>query len=123
MPAAATRSTVLRWHAANPRAEVGDVGAFVFQLAPLGRRGTLCQPAARAPFSLWTDRARHKAAAAIRADVGQHVLNAFGAERALIAADAGIGRVRRQILVAVFAIRSEFEHFGCFLKRLTRGSR
>src|SRR6266478_9230697 len=63
-----------------------------------------------APLGLWPDRARHKAAAAIRADVEQHALDAIGAERALVAADPRIGRVRRQILVAIFAIRPEFEH-------------
>src|SRR6266478_5125474 len=63
-----------------------------------------------APLGLWPDRARHKAAAAIRADVEQHALDAIGAERALIAADPRIGRVRWQILVAIFAIRPEFEH-------------
>src|SRR5438552_2355 len=63
-----------------------------------------------APLGLRADRARHKAAAAIRADVEQRMLDAIGAERALITADPRIGRVGRQILVAVFAIRPEFEH-------------
>ena len=40
----------------------------------------------------------------------EYGLDAMGTEGAFITADAGIGRVGRQILVAIFAIRPELKH-------------
>ena len=58
------------------------------------------------------DRPRDKAAAAVRADIVQFGLDAVRAERALVAADARFRRVRRQILVAIFAVRPELQRHG-----------
>lgn len=52
----------------------------------------------------------NKSATTIRADVLEDVIDASGAERTLVAADARLSRIRRQRLVAVLARRSEFEH-------------
>jgi len=65
---------------------------------------------ARTVLGLRADRARHKPATAIRTNVKQHPLDAIGAERALIAADARLRRGRRQRLVAVLARRTQLEH-------------
>ena len=50
-----------------------------------------------------------EAAAAIGADIAQTSLDAIGAEGAFESADARLGGVRRQVLVAIFAIRPKFE--------------
>src|SRR5215472_13606651 len=103
------RSAVFGRDIAEAGAECGNVCAVIFETAPL-RRGWPCrQSDAGAPFVLRADRARRETAAAIRADIVQHILDALGAERALKAADAGVRRARRQILVAVLAIGPELQ--------------
>ena len=57
-----------------------------------------------------TKRPWHKTAPAIRADIVQVSLHAVPAKGALIGADHCIRSCDRQILVAIFAIGSEFEH-------------
>lgn len=47
------------------------------------------------PVDLWPDRARDKAATAIRADVVQHILHAIGTESTFKGADHGFGRAGR----------------------------
>src|SRR5258707_11348967 len=64
------------------------------------------------PFLRRSDRPRRKAAAAVRADIVQLGLDAVGAERAFESADAGVRRVRRQVLVAIFAVRPELQRHG-----------
>lgn len=61
---------------------------------------------------------RHETAAAIWADVAQHVFHAVRAEGAFEAADAGFERFWRELLVAVFAgwpQRERFDHVEIFL--------
>ena len=58
------------------------------------------------------DRPRRKTAAAVRADIVQFVLDAIRAERAFIGADPRFRRVRRQVLVAIFAVRPELQRHG-----------
>jgi RNA polymerase sigma-70 factor, ECF subfamily len=62
-------------------------------------------PVARRP-----DRPRRESAAAVRAHVVEDPVDAGCAERALIAADARVERVRRQRCVAVLAGRTKFQH-------------
>src|SRR5262245_55229985 len=62
------------------------------------------------PVVRGSDRARHEAAAAVRADVMKHGLDAARAERALVGADARLGRIGRQGLVAMLAGRTELQH-------------
>src|SRR5215470_17183885 len=69
------------------------------------------QAEARAPFDYRPHRARRESSAAVGAHIVQHVLDALGAERAFVSANARVGRVRRQILVAAFAVRSQLEHW------------
>ncbi len=63
-----------------------------------------------APGLLRSDGPGLKTAAAVRADVVKHVLDAVGAEGALVRADPGIRSGRRQILVAQLAVWAKLEH-------------
>jgi hypothetical protein len=56
--------------------------------------------------------ARSETAAAVGAYIVELVLHAIRAERALIAADARFRRTRREILVAIFAVRSKLQRHG-----------
>jgi hypothetical protein len=38
----------------------------------------------------------------------KYVVSARGAESTFITADAGVGRVRRQVAIAAFAVRAKF---------------
>ena len=58
------------------------------------------------------NRAWTETAAAVRADVADHRIDAVCAKGALVGADPGVGGAGRQRLVAVFAGRSQFQH-GC----------
>ena len=81
------------------------------------RRGrVLAHAYAGAALDRRADRPRREAAAAVRADVVQHRLDAMGAEGAFVAADAGLRRVRRQVLVAALAVGAELQH-GAILTR------
>jgi hypothetical protein len=71
-----------------------------------------CHAHACAPWLCRPDRPRRKTAAAVRADVEQFCLDAIGAERALIGADARFGRSGRQVLVAIFAVREKLQGHG-----------
>ena len=63
----------------------------------------------RSPFPCRTDRARYEPVTAVRADVGQFRLHAIRAKRALIGANPRVGRIRRQILIAILAIRPRLQ--------------
>jgi len=62
------------------------------------------------PIRRWSDWSRNKAAATVWANVEQNLFDTGGAKGAFVAADAGLKRIRRQGLVAVFTSRSEFKH-------------
>ena len=62
------------------------------------------------PIRRRSDRSRDEPAAAIGTDIFQNVLDAGGAEGALIRADARLKRIRRQRPVAMLARRSKFKH-------------
>ena len=62
------------------------------------------------PVPRWPDWPGDKAAAAVRADVIQDGLDAGGAERALVAADARFERSGWQRLVAILTGWSQFQH-------------
>jgi len=83
-------------------ATVGETHAFC-RGRPLGQRQS------RPPLLRWPDRPRDEAATAIGADIAQMPLDAIGAEGAFVGADARFGGGRRQVLVAIFAIRPKFE--------------
>ena len=69
---------------------------------------TATHPGTMLPFGSYGS--RDEAAAAIGADMAQHVFDAVGAERALIAADARLGGFRRQVPVAALAVGSKGQH-------------
>ena len=71
--------------------------------------GREASPRPGPPIVRRPDRARREAAAAIRTDVAQLIVDAVGAEGALVGADARLRAVRRKILVAIFAIGSKRE--------------
>lgn len=48
--------------------------------------------------------ARRESAATVRADIFQHFVDAFSAKGALVAADAGVEGIGRQIPIAAFAV-------------------
>ena len=87
----------------------GDIVEAVLQMHALVRRRLLRHRHARPPFLRGPDRPRHKTAAAVRADIVQLVLDAVRAERAFIGADPRLRRIRRQVLVAIFAVRSKLQ--------------
>src|SRR3954447_14025072 len=66
----------------------------------------------RTPFFGRPDRPWHETATAVRANIVELVLDAIGTERALIAADPCIDRIRRKVPVAIFAVRPELQRHG-----------
>src|ERR1700687_1907195 len=93
------RSAVLRRNIPHPSGECGDLLARPFQMYRFGGCRLFPEANAGAPLGGGPDRPWREPAAAIGADIEQHILDALGAERALIAADARVERVGRQILV------------------------
>ena len=76
----------------------------------VGSCRVLSQVIAAVQVARWANGSWREPAAAIGADVAQHLGYAIHAERALEGADACVGRSRWQIAVAVFAGGSKFEH-------------
>ena len=96
----------------DPGREGPDLGLPERQVHPLGRCGLMPKRHARPPLGFRADRPSGKPAAAVGADVPQFGVHAFGAEGALVGADARDRGVRRQIPVAPFAIRSDLQGHG-----------
>jgi hypothetical protein len=76
----------------------------------LGTRGILTEVVVAFPVLRRPNRSRYEAPAAVRADVLKNVIDARGAERALLGADPCFERIGRQRLVAVLTGRPEFKH-------------
>jgi len=57
-----------------------------------------------------TDRSWRKITAAVWANPVQDIVGTSGAEGAFISAYAGVSRIRRQVAIAAFTIRAEFQH-------------
>src|SRR5690348_2736474 len=105
----AERSAPLRRDVLDARDMSRQVLGTVREMDTLVRRRALLEGHAGTPFPRRTDRPRHEAAAAIGTDIEEPGLDAVRAERAFIAADAGVFRIRRQILVAIFAVRPQLQ--------------
>ena len=75
----------------------------------LGRRRPLAEIIGTFPAHCRPDRPRGESSTAVRADVPQDGVDTLAAERALERADHRVGRRRRQIGIAVLAVRAEFE--------------
>src|SRR5258708_31593111 len=104
------RLAALRRCVAHAGHERRYIDAVPFEMHPLGRRRVIGERRAGTVLGCGPDRPSREAAPAIRTDIAQHHLHAVGAESAFIAADPGIGRVRWQVLVATFAVRSQLQH-------------
>ena len=74
------------------------------------------------PFLRRADRPGGKTATAVRADIVQLALDAVHAERAFERTDARFRRVRRQVLVAIFAVRPELQRHARPMLRWVRSS-
>jgi len=77
-----------------------------------GARRVFAQIIIAIPIFRWSNRSRREAAAAVRADFIDDRVDAGGAKRALVGANARFERIGRQQLVAIFAGRSELEPSG-----------
>ena len=102
-------SPLLGRHVAKPQRQRGNALEVMAQRHPLRRPGPLGQRQPRPPLGPGPDRPGREPAAAVRADVEQPALHAVRAKGALIAADARIQRIRRQILVAELAVGPQLE--------------
>src|SRR5262249_26570809 len=114
-------SAILRRQRLDRRSESRMARGIDRAVAHLAARGILPEIIVAVPVARRTDGPRRKVAAAIRADVVQHVGDACGAERAFVRADARLQRGGRQRLVAVLAGGSQLEHraFSADLRRRT----
>src|SRR5690348_7219082 len=81
-------------------------------MRPLLRRRAFRHGQAGPPLLRGADRPRLESAAAIWTDIAELCFDALRAEGAFVRADARIGGVRRQVLVAIFAIGSKRERHG-----------
>lgn len=86
------------------------VPQVIGQVTALLPCGLMLEAHARSAIQLGADRAGYKSARTIGADVVQNGLNTISAERAFVGADTRLLSIRRQILVAHFAIWSQFQH-------------
>jgi hypothetical protein len=84
-----------------------------------GGGGVVAQEIIIRPVMGRPDRPVLETSSATGADIVQHAIHAVSAKSAFVTADACLGRIRRQRLVAVFAGGSEFKH-GCILLLATR---
>src|SRR5258707_1039384 len=91
-----------------------DVVERIFQMHPLVRCGLFDHAGARPPLSGGPDRPRHETAAAVRADIIKPGLDAIRAEGAFVGADPRFQRVRRKVLVAIFAVRPKLQRHGSY---------
>ena len=84
-----------------------DVLPAVGEPHPLARRRALGKRQPGTPFPDRPDRPRHEAAAAVRADIVEMLVDAIRAEGALVGADARQRRGRRQVAIAPFTVGTE----------------
>jgi hypothetical protein len=95
----------------------GDLFRPVLQAAPFCAGRLVGQADTRSPRLSGPDRAWHKTARTVRADIAQHGLDAICAEGAFIAADTRLCRIRGQVAVAHLAIGSDFKQGSLQRKR------
>src|SRR5581483_1988971 len=82
----------------------GDIVEGIFEMHALGRGRLLHDRHAHPPFPRGADRPCHKSPSAIRTDICKLALDAIGAERAFIAANASLLRGGRKVLIAILAV-------------------
>jgi len=99
-----------------------DLGERIFEMHALLGRRMLCDRDARPPFSFGTNRPWRKSAPAIRTYVRKLGLGTVHAEGALIAANARLRRMRRQILIAILAVRPKLQRHDLYLHKVVGSS-
>ena len=117
------RSTCRRrnrnWNCAPFRFRLGAYApAAALRIEDPARRRRIIHKLCRRPDRTWRE-----IAAAVRANAFKPIVHAIAAERALEGADHGVGRRRRQILVAAFATGTQFEHRYFVSRRLLARTR
>ena len=105
-------SALFRWNVPDPRRMRGDIVGAKFQMHALARRWMRLGAYTGTPGCGRPNGARSETAAAVRADIMKLGLDAIRTERALVGTDPRFRRVRRQILVAIFAVRSKLQRHG-----------
>src|SRR5260221_2779717 len=105
-------SPLFRRNIPQPRRMRSHILEAVLQMHALVGRRLLVDADARPRRGHGPDRPGYKTAAAVRADVVQFVLGAVRTERAFVGTDPRLRRVRRQVLVAIFAVRPELQRHG-----------
>ena len=103
-------SAVLRSAAVHRASEFGDRLPRPFQADTLRRGRLFPKGDSGSALGDGANGTRRKPTTAIRTDIEQHLFDTLGAERALVAADPRIGRVGRQIPVAIFAVGPQLQH-------------
>src|SRR5215831_4167485 len=81
-----------------------DFLSLIPHAVPLCGSGSLCQRQSGSPLLLRSDGPRLKAPAAVRAHVVEHTFDAGSAEGTFVGADACLGRIRRQVAIAILAV-------------------
>jgi hypothetical protein len=115
-------SSLLGRNVANPCRMRGDILKAIFEMHPLARSRVLFERYTRPPFLRGPDRPRRKSAAAVRTHIAEPDVDAIGTKGALIAADPRLNRIRRKILVAIFAVRSKLQRHDGRVLRKGKGS-
>jgi hypothetical protein len=112
--------TALRRDVAHAPRKFSDILSGPTQMHTPSRGRLLPEADTGTPFRDRPDRARHQPAPTVGADVEEHGFYAVSAERALIAANPRFRCVGRQILIAAFAVRSQFQHSLVLSRRVCR---
>ena len=94
----------------EPARELVQLVAGVARSAAHRAGRIVLEPRAVAPCPGRPYRARLEPTPAVGTDVVEHGFDARSAEGALVAADPSVSRVRREVLVAELAVRSQLEH-------------
>src|SRR4051794_40738350 len=74
-----------------------------------GRWRSVCHRETLTPLVRRTNGTRHKATAAVRAHIFEFGFDAILAKRTLVRANASVGRLGRQIFVAILAVRPKLQ--------------
>src|SRR5215831_13310492 len=102
--------SLVRWYSLDHRCELRVPLAIDRTMTYRPTAGIFPEEIIAIPVHRRPDWPRCKTAAAIRAHVTEHVVDAARAERAFERADARVARIGRQRCVAVLAAGSQLEH-------------
>lgn len=117
------RLSLLRRYRPDRRGEARVLRGIDRAVLRLRARGIFSQIIVVLPVARRSRRSRRKASAAVRADVVQHSVDTGCAERALVAADPGAGRVGREGRGAALAGGLQLQHVAEYPGRGSRRQR